>query len=92
MKRWLFQSKRWLKLKDFYWISELDIRDVEKMKSMWVKQEDIDFIIGKKEIPKEEFTALDLLKKEAKELWIDFNARIWEDKLQEKINLVKNGQ
>lgn len=96
MKRGLFESSRWKQIKDFYGIAERDIRDVEKMKQMWVVQKDIDFITGKKETVeevKEEVdetkTTLDFLKEEATKLWIEFNPRIGEKKLYEKIEAFK---
>ena len=88
MKRGLFESKRWLELKEFYGIKETDIRNVETLKQAGLSKADIAFITGKEEV-EGKISSLDNLKEEAKALWITFSTNIWEAKLKEKIEAFK---
>ncbi len=88
MRKDLFTNPRWIRIKEFYWIWENDIKDVKKMRQMWLKEDDINFITWKEEKAKDE-SSLNNIKTEAKGLWIKFNPRIWEAKLKEKIDSYK---
>lgn len=48
LAKWVMNSEQFKKIKDFYGITLEDTQDIEKMKSKWVKDEDIEFITGKK--------------------------------------------
>lgn len=44
LRKWVQWSERFMKLKDFYWITMDDTQDIEKLRNKWVPSEDILFI------------------------------------------------
>lgn len=46
MRKNLFKDPEWKRIKDFYWVNESDIRDVEILKKKWLSEKEIEFIIG----------------------------------------------
>jgi len=53
MKKNLFESKEWIRIKEHYWVTENDIKDLEILKKKWLKEIEINFITWKKETTEE---------------------------------------
>ena len=48
LREWVTTTKEFKRLQDFYGFTLQDTQDIEKLKKFWLKDEDIEFITGRK--------------------------------------------
>ena len=54
LREWVTTTKRFVELQEFYGFSMQDTQDIDRLKSLWLKEDDIEFITWKELSKKED--------------------------------------